>query len=43
MVPAHLAHRAGWPPLEALRHALAEAAQPAASAAESAPGTLDLL
>lgn len=40
---AHLAHRAGWPPLEALRRALAEGAQPASSAAESAPGTLDLL
>jgi hypothetical protein len=36
VVLAHLAHRAGWPPLEALRRALAEGAEPASSAASSA-------
>lgn len=43
VVLAHLAHRAGWPPLEAFRQALTEGSEAAPGTAPRASDPLDLL
>jgi hypothetical protein len=43
VVLAHLAHRAGWPPLEAFRRALAEGSEAASGTTPRPSEPLDLL